>query len=195
MNTTQHLTSASVIALTGLAVSPAAFAHGDHLHNSVMAGMMHPLTGADHLLMLTLSGLLLARIGAAQPSGLLKNLFLLLLSLVAGTVLGQLFGPQLWLESALLASLPVMLLVHGAIPTRSNDFSRQHRHTIALAVTGLLLTLHGWAHGVELVGSAPTFIGGMVISAVVLLTGSALAARFMLRRYSRASRPGVFTGQ
>jgi len=155
------------------AVPQLAFAHvGDHgLTGSFNAGVLHPLLGLDHLLMLVAMGVLAGR--AATRNAQFAMLAAVLLTMVTGMVLGLLHGEVMGMEAAIMGSL----FVAAAAICRSAYPSVVSR-TLTFAGTAMVLA-HGWAHGVELGGSSlAAFAAGMTIgSLAAMLIGVVLAKR------------------
>ncbi len=157
------------VALALLLVAVPAFAHPGHDANPLQDGLLHPLTGIDHLLMLLGTGVLAALTG--------RNLALPLLTLCAmfgGALLGQLFGGVIGMETMIIGSL----LVAAA------DMLLPGRQMVLALAMPLFALLHGWAHGVEASpGSFWLFSAGFVaVSGVLLLAG--FAGGCLLRRHS-----------
>jgi urease accessory protein len=83
-------------ALILLMLALPAFAHPGHDSNPLQDGLLHPLTGLDHLLMLLGTGVLAALTGAPGPAaGHLAAMF-------GGAVCGHLFGDVLGMEQMIL---------------------------------------------------------------------------------------------
>jgi urease accessory protein len=156
----------AVILALGLLPS-LALAHPGHETPGFVAGLLHPLTGLDHLLaILAVGGWAAAtrlaggwRVPASFATGML-----------AGALLG-LAGLRLPAAELLIA---LSLLVFGSL--------MMLRRTLALApacaLAGGLALFHGYAHGAELPASADTvaWLSGMVTATVLLhLAGAALA--------------------
>lgn len=161
------------LALVLLLAAAPAFAHPGHGLNSLQDGLLHPLTGLDHLLMLLGTGILAALTGRslALPLATLGAMF-------AGALLGQWFGGVPGMEALILASLAVAA---GAL------LLPRRQALLALAMP-LFALFHGWAHGVE---ASPdgfwTFSAGFVaVSAALLLAGFLAGTR--LRRHERIQR-------
>lgn len=155
-------------ALALLLVALPAFAHPGHDANPLHDGLLHPLTGLDHLLMLLGTGVLaaLTRRNLALPLATLAAMF-------AGAVCGHLFGDVLGMESMIAVSV---LVAAAAVLLPS-------RQLLALAMPVFAL-FHGWAHGVEATPSAFwQFSAGFVtVSGLLLLAGFAVGC--LLRRHS-----------
>ncbi|WP_194791959.1 HupE/UreJ family protein [Pseudomonas sp. UFMG81] len=156
-------------ALLLLMVALPAFAHPGHDANPLQDGLLHPLTGLDHLLMLLGTGVLAALTGRtlALPLATLAAMF-------GGAVCGHLFGDVVGMEQMILGSL----LVAAAAMLLP---SRQLLLSLIMPVFALF---HGWAHGVEATPSAFwQFSAGFVtVSGLLLVAGFAVGC--LLRRHA-----------
>lgn len=152
-------------------LSPQAQAHINSLSTGLLAGIIHPLSGADHFLALMLAGLLSGRL----IHGRYLALFGLLLALGLGAGAGILLGAQAWTEGAILLSVPVFFAL---------QWIKQDGHMkAAMIIMSLFMIAHGWAHGVEMGDMDKSFILGFLLtSATVMglfsLLGAALKSRF-----------------
>jgi urease accessory protein len=159
-DTTRYAACLGGSALLMLAL-PAA-AHPGHGASGLAAGLLHPLTGLDHLLALLALGLWSSRLrhGAALPP-----LFLVLMALGAacGGMLPDAMLPAL--ENSIAATV-LLLGVLAATALRLPPW-------LALAVAGMCGLLHGMAHGRELAGMAS---GAGFLLASALLMGAGMAA-------------------
>ncbi|EJN38231.1 MULTISPECIES: HupE/UreJ family protein [unclassified Pseudomonas] len=156
-------------ALVLLLVALPAFAHPGHDSNPLQDGLLHPLTGLDHLLMLLGTGVLaaLTRRNLSLPLATLAAMF-------AGAVCGHLFGDVVGMETLIAVSV---LVAAAAVLLPS----RQLLLALAMPVFALF---HGWAHGVEATPSAFwQFSAGFVtVSGLLLVVGFAVGC--LLRRHS-----------
>ncbi|SHI25463.1 HupE/UreJ family protein [Pollutimonas bauzanensis] len=165
-------------AAAGLAlVSAAALAHPGHEQGlsggMFAAGLLHPLTGADHLLAMLAVGMWAAlshadiRQAIRTPASFLCLLLLGALAGIAG------FGPPA-VEPFIMASLLVLgLLLASRIAMPG---------WMGAALVGFFALFHGAAHGAELPAghSAAAFIAGFMLSTLALhLIG--LAGGFALK--------------
>jgi len=160
---------ARILSLGGLVLlaSPA-FAHTGHMEHGLTDGLLHPVTGLDHLAMLLTSGVLAALTGRRLGLPLLT-----LLAMVAGTAIGFVFGSYSLVEPAILTSL----LVAGALLLAPG------RMTLLAWVMPAFALFHGWAHGVEAPAAQVTaFTLGAVLAASALLAVGYLMGR-QLRAY------------
>ena len=129
-----------------------------HVHTSALQeGLLHPVTGLDHLLMLLGTGVLAAVTG--------RSLLLPLATLAAmlvGAVAGHYSTEFVGMETLITLSLAVAGLAL-LLPSR--------QRVLAWLMPALAL-VHGWAHGVE---AAPDafwqFTAGFVAAAAVLFAG------------------------
>ena len=147
-------------ALIGASVPALALAHpghGGHVEGGFMAGLMHPLTGADHLSALLLFGALLAGI-SLKHKGL--ALSAAAISLAAGFAGGVAFGGHVASEWLIMASV---LVFAGALAFPAGTRGK------AATVVAALLAAHGWAHGVEMTGSLMHFGSGFMVTSVALM--------------------------
>lgn len=157
----------TLTALLLLAATPA-FAHPGHeLLQPLQEGLLHPLTGTDHLLMLLGTGLL-----AALTSRRVHMPLAALAMLALGAGFGQVFGAFVGMETLIWAAVPVLGVALWL-----------QRQAVPMFVMPLLALAHGWAHGVEASsGAFTTFcLGFLSVSALLLLVGFALGS--YLRRF------------
>jgi len=173
-------------ALLSCAAAPALAhpGHALHLHaagDMFAAGILHPLTGLDHLLAMLAVGLWAALAHKELRQALWTPASFLILLLV-GALLG-IGGARLpAVEPVIMASLLVMgLLVAGraSLPRWA-----------ASALVGFFAIFHGLAHGVELPQSegAAMFIAGFMLSTLCLhLAGLGLG-------YALKRRGALLTG-
>ncbi|MEC7119830.1 MAG: HupE/UreJ family protein [Pseudomonadota bacterium] len=164
-----------LLLLAGL-TSNAVFAHAGHEHHSsaFVSGLLHPLSGLDHLLLALGLGLLLVRsaqFARGLPSVTVLGVIGLALSLLLGFGLGvQHLLPVSLTEYGIVASLLALAIALWV-----------KQRFVALAGLSLLGLFHGVAHGLEVpVGqSAGLFLAGMLVSmlglyAVGVLIGKAV---------------------
>ena len=169
--TIRQLFRMSIIWLTALA-SATASAHGgadpSHTHGW-MAGLLHPMLGADHLAVMVAVGIW----GARLPGTAWSTPIAFTVALLTGALLAQAGISLPWIEPTLVASLFVMALL---VLTQANMGTLPSG-----LLVGSMALFHGAAHGQELVGAGALF--GMVTATALLhLTGMALG-RFLLPRY------------
>ncbi|MCA1367772.1 HupE/UreJ family protein [Bradyrhizobium sp. BRP14] len=149
-----------LITTTALGASAApAFAHINPAeHGSLMAGLSHPLFGADHVLAMIAVGLWAAQIGGRAlwtvPAAFVAAMALGFALAVAG-------APLPFVEPAILASVVVLGLV-VAMAARLNG-------PATTAVVAVFALFHGHAHGGELgTAGAWSFAAGFMIATALL---------------------------
>lgn len=154
-----------ILPLLMILVPTAALAHPDHGFG-LADGILHPLTGPDHLLAMVSVGLL-----AAAQGG--RARLALPLAFLAAMGLGAWFVPALGglVEPMILAS--VILL--GAVIALA---LRVGLH-LALPMVALMGLAHGSAHGME--GAGTAFVPG-ILAATAALHGLGLALGLTLSR-------------
>lgn len=167
-----------LLLLLGISMSTVALAHPGHdqmVHSSLLAGMLHPFTGLDHLTMGLGLGVLMSRM---MKQARLIGLGLLLVALAGGFMLGvqHLFVAQV-AEYGIALSL-IMLAV--ALWQRSRSL-----YIMVLMGMGVF---HGMAHGNELsAGVQPElFMLGMMLSLGLLYMAGVLCSRW-LKQYLSAN--------
>jgi urease accessory protein len=153
-------------ALAGLTLALPACAHPGHLetglHAGFAAGLLHPLTGPDHLLALLAVGMM----SRQQRRGLvLPPTFLLLMALGAAATAGLALP-------ALETSIAATVLLLGVAAA----FAPRVPPQVALAAVGACGFLHGIAHGQELTGMA-SGAGFILSSAAIMALGALPGAR------------------
>ena len=145
----------ALAAVLGLVALPA-LAHPGHGGESGFgAGMLHPLTGLDHLLALLAVGMW----SRQQRHGVvLPPVFLVLMALGASTGLAL---------PALETSIAATVLLLGVLAA----FALRVPSSISVATVGLCGFLHGLAHGQELSGMA-SGAGFLLASGGLMLLGA-----------------------
>lgn len=163
------ITRAGLAALLATCCSPL-LAHPGHA-GTITGGIIHPLTGLDHVLAMVCIGL-----WAMRQTKRLR--WIIPLGVLAFTAIGVAIGVALGagghvpvaVETAVAASvLLVGLLVR---------FSPSLPAALNVLLTATFALAHGLAHGSEMPSSAPglQFVGGLLLgTALLLLAGTALA--------------------
>ncbi len=162
-------------ALMTLAAGPA-FAHLDPAaHGSLMAGISHPLFGADHILAMVAVGVWASQIGGrafiAVPAAFVSMMAVGFGLAVAGVGLP-------FVEPAILASvIGLGLLVAAAVrlPVAASA-----------AVVGLFALFHGHAHGGELGAAGALSFGLGFLVATAALHGAGIALGLGVTRFGPA---------
>ncbi len=155
-----------IILLASVLLLPApAFAHvGDGLHHGLMAGVLHPFSGADHLLAMVMVGLWAGLQGGrarlALPAGFLAGM-------AAGALLGFAGLVLPGVETGIIASVIVL----GALAA----LALQPPLALGMALAAGFGLLHGHAHGTEMAAGA-AFFGMLAGTAALHAAGLALAS-------------------
>ncbi len=141
---------------------------GPGTHDSLTMGLLHPVTGLDHLLALLAVGLWAAQM---PRSCLPRVLALTFMTLLGGAAMGiaGIGLPMVEPGIALSVVLFGILVVAGArLPFNA-----------AMSIVGLFAVLHGHAHGNELpaYGSGLAFIAGFLAASLTLILIGYVAAR------------------
>ncbi|PZV37807.1 HupE/UreJ family protein [Mesorhizobium kowhaii] len=154
-----------------LAAAMPAYAHvGIGTTSSFMAGIMHPLSGLDHMTVMIAVGLWAALKGGkaiwAWPAAFVGVM-------LVGGALGMLHMPLPFVEPGILASVVALgLLVALAVDLPVSA---------GVAIIGLFALFHGHAHGTEVPENAGglEYMAGFAM-ATALLHATGIAARFGL---------------
>ena len=156
------------LAFLAATASTPAWAHPGHdAGSSFAAGMLHPLTGFDHLATIILvgviAGLLRARHGLALPVMFVGMMIL-------GFALAAVGGGFRFAETIILASLIASAAALALLCVSGRDLPLGS----SLALVGLFGAAHGFAHGEGLWGGAGIlpFAAGFVVTTSVLLTAT-----------------------
>jgi urease accessory protein len=167
MSTNTHR-SRIITALLLAALAPAAMAHPGHSAGAgFMAGVMHPLTGLDHVLMIIAVS---AWAAAFKPAGRLMMAACLGAFVAIGALLpvAPLSGAALEIAIALTVIGAGILLALG----------RRWSLGITCTVAALFALIHGFAHGAEGPANIPLYVPGLVAATASL----ALVVSFLIAR-------------
>lgn len=150
----------ALVAIATAGFSSAAFAHvGDHSHMSFTEGLLHPLSGLDHVLAMVAVGLWASQLGG-RALLLFPLTFPVVMAVGAALGIGGVALP--WVEAGIAASV----LVLGAAVALTL------RPTLAVSVPliALFAAVHGYSHGVELRAnaSALTYAAGFIAATLAL---------------------------
>lgn len=158
-------------ATTLLMLAPAAaFAHPGHDSGNLMAGVLHPLTGLDHVLMI-----LAVSAWAAMLPVKGRVIVAACLALFVGV------GALLPVSGGMALEAAIALTVVGAGTLLAFGRSWPLWATSSLAASFALI--HGFAHGAEGPGRSALYIAGLVLATGALaLAVSMLCARLAQRR-------------
>jgi urease accessory protein len=175
---------ASLAALVSLATagfSSVALAHvGEHSHMSVTEGLLHPLSGLDHVLAMVAVGLWASQLGG-------RALWLLPLTfpavMAAGAALGMSGVAFPWVEFGIAGSVMVL----GAAVA----LALRPSLAVSIPLIGAFALLHGYSHGVELPASvsALSYGAGFIAATLALhaigiaigMTAGRIPVRFATR--------------
>ncbi|MFC3606445.1 HupE/UreJ family protein [Stutzerimonas tarimensis] len=161
MNTRHLLPLIALSLLPGMA-----FAHPGHTENGLAAGLLHPLTGFDHLLAMLAIGIWAAlqpkAMKLALPAGFL-------VALMAGFAMGVMGTGLPLVETGIALSVLLLgLLIASAVRLPA---------LLALLLAATFAIFHGYAHGAEFTGGMLAFAAGFALSSLGLhLSGGLLTA-------------------
>ncbi len=147
-------------------VSPALYAHTGHIDHSLISGLLHPLTGIDHLLVLMAVGWIAAKQGG-------KALFAfpaVFLALMAAGALLNGYGVQIPFVESLIA---LSLVAFGLLV----NIKHKQRTKILFLGTSFFALFHGYAHAAEIPadsGALPYFSALMLMSLTICAGGCVL---------------------
>jgi urease accessory protein len=162
MNGTSSLRGRIAACAIAMAVALPAAAHPGHADDSFGAGLLHPLTGLDHLLALLAVGLW----SRQQRRGVvLPPVFLVVLALGAACAGAGLALP------ALDTSVAATVLLLGGLVACAPCVQRRVPPQLAVVVVGSCAFLHGLAHGHELAGME-SGAGFLTTSAALMVAGA-----------------------
>ena len=154
----------TIVLITSAAVSTGASAHlgtDSGVHHSFLDGLMHPLTGMDHM-----AAMLAVGLWSAMTATSARQVWLAPISfagmLMVGAVLGLGGLQQSGVEPMIAASLLVLGLL---VATKA-----QLPGVLAAGVVGVFAVFHGIAHGTELAGGSNgwTPLVGMLVATLGL---------------------------
>jgi len=161
MNPLRAVPTLALLALTLTLALPAAAHPGHGADSGFQAGLLHPVTGIDHLLALLAVGLWSRQ---QQHGVVLAPTFLILLALGAASA-GASHLPALEL------SVAASVLLLGVLASCAPSVQRRVAPSMAVLTVGACAFVHGLAHGNELSGTA-SGAGFMLASALVMLAGA-----------------------
>jgi urease accessory protein len=145
-------------------VSPSLYAHtGGHIDHSLMSGLLHPLTGIDHLLVLIAVGLI-----AAKQRG--KTMFAfpaVFFGLMATGALLNAYAVQIPFVESLIA---LSLVAFGLLVSTN----QKQRSKILFLGVSFFAVFHGYAHASEIPTDSSAvqyFSGLMLMSLAICMSG------------------------
>ena len=155
--------------------APAAWAHGQGVHTheaGLIAGMLHPFSGLDHLLAMVAVGLWAARQGG-------RALWALPASFVGAMAVGAMLGMNGVVIVGMEAGIALSVLALGTLVA----LRRRMLLPLAATLTGLFALFHGFAHGEEMpLAAAPWGYGFGMLAATALLHATGVLAGCKLRQ-------------
>jgi urease accessory protein len=141
--------------------SSSMFAHvGDFVSFGGLAhGLLHPLTGLDHLLAMVAVGILGSQLGG-------RAIWILPFSFVTCMIFGSSIGMASFALPAIESGIAVSVIVLGIAIAMNHRFPA----SIPLACAGLFGFVHGFAHGSEFsVADNPVaYVAGFVLATALL---------------------------
>lgn len=139
-------------------------------------GLLHPLSGADHLLVMLAMGLWAARLGKSAYTTVAAAYLGLLL---AGACLSQAGAPEVFAAAQLELGLATSVLVGGVCLL----LMRQLPTAAGISIFGTLALLQGYAHGAEMPVQADlgSYLAGLSLGSVSLYSAGLCAAVGLLR--------------
>ncbi len=180
---TSRLAAAALLLSLGLPLS--ALAHTGtgtaHTHDAFFAGLLHPLTGLDHL-----AAMLALGVWSALA---LKRVWLAPLAFVAALAVGALVGVAGFAVPAVEPMIAASLLVLGLLVA----LRRELPLAAALGLAGFFAFFHGAAHGQELaaMNAAPALAGMLIATAALHVAGIALGRQLFARQRWLAPAAGA----
>lgn len=179
-NIFQKTTIISSLALLSL-LPTLAFAHPGHelmaadgsFSLSILSGMLHPLTGFDHLMLALGMGMLFTQMHSFK-----KGFVALLIGLVTGFVLSLSVSlNSLFIEYGILLSIVLLTM---ALMSRYFNVALNQNHEMSVKTVykflvigfGALAMFHGAAHAIEVPANSNTagFFTGMIVAMLGLYT-------------------------
>ncbi len=166
------------VALTTL-LPTLALAHPGHdLQPGFVAGVLHPLSGLDHLLVMLAVGMWAAQLGG-RLRWVIPTSFVALM--ITGAMLGTAGMALGAVEQGIAASVCVMgLLLACTIRMPAS---------VCLLLTGGFAIFHGYAHGVEAPQqtSAILYMSGFALSTIALHLIGFIASNWLVRHQQQAT--------
>ena len=173
------------LVFTAILAGPAVAHTGVGAHDGLLSGVLHPLTGLDHLIAMVAVGLWAAQLG--RPGiWLLPLCFPVLMA--AGAALGM-AGVALPASECVIALSALVLGFAVAMGLRAPVWT-------ATALVGLFAVFHGYAHGAEAPGTGALPYAAGFLGATALLHGAGVALGVTTRwplgaRIVRAAGAGI----
>jgi urease accessory protein len=167
-----------IFAIAALFIAQAGFAHPGHdVASSATAGLMHPLTGLDHLAALLSAGVLFA---ATSQRARWIGVAALTVSLAAGAGIALLGVVVTWGEWV----IGLSVLVAGSMLVYSHRSGVVHP-ALLISGTTIFALFHGYAHGVEISGDAYGFVVGFLLASLTIVVVAMQTTRVVSRHVTR----------
>jgi urease accessory protein len=144
-------------------VSPSLYAHtGGHVDHSLISGLLHPLTGIDHLLVLMAVGLIAAKHGGKALYAFPAVFFALM---AAGALLNAYAVQIPFVESFIAFSLVAFGL--------SVTINQKQRSKIVFWGVSFFAVFHGYAHAAEIPAdsSSVLYFSALILMSLVICLG------------------------
>ena len=164
----------------GISLLPTlAFAHTGHsTENALFSGLLHPLTGTDHLLAMLAIGIWAALQSVRSLKLAIPATFLA--ALLAGFVMGiNALGLPMVETGIALSVLLLGLLVASAVRLPAG---------VSLALAAGFALFHGYAHGAEASGSLMLFAVGFLATSLMLHVGGVVLGEQLRARLPMIAR-------
>jgi urease accessory protein len=147
--------------------SPSLHAHtGGHIDHGLLDGLLHPLTGIDHLLVLMAVGLIAAKQGGNMAFVFPAVFFALM---VVGALLNT-YGIQIPFVESLIA---LSLVVFGLLVIANNKPHTFTHPIIFFLGASFFAVFHGYAHASEIPvdSSAVQYFSALMLMSLVICVG------------------------
>ncbi|MFA6052253.1 MAG: HupE/UreJ family protein [Methylobacter sp.] len=155
-------------------VSPSLYAHtGGLVEASLMTGLLHPLTGIDHLLVLMAVGLIAAKQGGRA---LVAFPFTFLALMAAGALL-NVYAIQLPFVEPLIT---VSIIAFGLLVS----VNQKQRSKILFMAVSFFAVFHGYAHAAEIPAdsSATLYFSALMLMSLAICLGSSVVGLYTGKR-------------
>jgi len=158
------------VGFSGVGVT-AAQAHVGAGATSLMAGIVHPFTGLDHMSLLMVAGLVAVYAGR---TGAVRMALVVMAAWISGLAFASSGFVIPFVEQGIAGGLVLL----GAVLALGG--SALGRHTAVTAFIGISALFHGQAHGLEVTGSVMTFGLGSLVGAVLVMAAGGMFARLAM---------------
>jgi urease accessory protein len=174
MNRTAPRLAAAFIALAIFAVPTVASAHPGHEGAGFVHGLLHPLSGIDHILAMVAVGLFAARLGG-------RALWLVPASFVTAMALAGAAGMTGFALPHVEAGIALSILVLGG----AIAFDMTMPIAAAMALVAFFAVFHGYAHGAEMPETTSGLAyGGGFLAATAALHAAGIGLGLLIGRSS-----------